>query len=111
MGRIRFLEDQVAVRDGELATRDKEIAARDDEITELKKEAQLLKTRLAAAESLAKEANVRALAAGNGFDGPRTTDVTTEVDSSVPLNRISKVTGQLKALAERLDEMVEDTAG
>lgn len=100
-GRIRFLEEQVALRDVELAARDARLRELEDMLANRDKEVSMLQRQVDSAQNLAKQANVRA------FSAQTTTDVEAQPHLSYgePIDRISRVTVQLKALASKLDGM------
>lgn len=99
-GRIRFLEEQVALRDLEIAARDARLRELEEMLAEREKDVKMLQTQVESAHNLVKHANVRALSA-------ETSDRTVKhgLSYTEPIDRISRVTGQLKELASKLDGM------
>lgn len=99
--KVKRLEELLSAKEATIKDKDATVASLQASLSEKERQVDQLKLQLIAAENLAKEANVRALIAGNSKR---------EIDDSFtytePISRISKVTGQLKALASRLDEMI-----
>ena len=108
--RIRKLEQMVATRDKQIQARDARLQGLENVIMQRERDFQLLKKQVESAENLAKQANVRALAAESAASisasasASMTEDSTDEpVDYTESIDRISRVTGKLKALAAKLD--------
>ncbi len=105
VARIRKLEQMIAVRDKQILAHDARVQGLEHAIRQRDRDIQLMKKQVESAENLAKQANVRALAAESAsVSGSILDDSTDEaVDYTESIDRISRVTGKLKALAAKLD--------
>lgn len=116
--RIKTLEDEVVQREMEVAERDARLKQLEGMMMRREREMETLRKQVESAENLAKQANIRALAAENNYRDNSTSSISTsvdgagagshvhgEVDYSESIDRIERVTGKLRALASKLDGM------